>query len=59
MKMLRCRDAGYLCDFKIRGETITEVMKACAEHLKKMHGIELSKLAKDEKERIKSRIKGA
>ena len=39
-KSISCRDVGVDCDFKATGKTVEDVMKACAEHAKKAHGME-------------------
>ena len=38
-KMVDCRSVGVDCDFVARGETVEEVMSACAEHAKKAHNM--------------------
>ena len=38
-KSLSCRDVGVDCDFKATGDTVEEVLKACAEHAMKAHGM--------------------
>ena len=37
--VVKCRDVGVDCDFEARGQTEQEVMKACADHARKEHGM--------------------
>ena len=37
--VMKCRDVGVDCDFEARGETEREVLKKCAEHASKEHGM--------------------
>lgn len=39
-KVISCRDVGMDCDFEARGETDQEVLRQCAEHARKDHGME-------------------
>jgi predicted small metal-binding protein len=39
MKSISCREAGFDCDYVVKGETEEEVMKNGAEHVQKVHGI--------------------
>jgi predicted small metal-binding protein len=38
--VVKCRDIGVDCDFTARGQNEQEVMKACAEHASKEHGMQ-------------------
>jgi predicted small metal-binding protein len=38
-KVVSCRDVGVDCDFEARGQTEQEVLKKCAEHARKEHGM--------------------
>ena len=40
MKTLRCRDAGFDCDFEIRARTVEEVLRLAAEHVSDVHQVE-------------------
>ena len=40
MKVLRCRDLGFDCDFVIRAPTEEEILKQAAEHAKAVHNME-------------------
>ena len=39
-KVVSCRDVGVDCDFVARGETMDEVLQACATHGKEAHGMD-------------------
>jgi predicted small metal-binding protein len=39
-KVISCRDVGVDCDFVARGETVEEVLRACAAHGKEAHGMD-------------------
>jgi len=39
-KSVSCRDVGVDCDFTARGETVEEVLQACAQHAKEAHGFD-------------------
>jgi predicted small metal-binding protein len=39
MKTINCREAGFDCDYTVRGETDEEVMKNGMEHAKKDHNM--------------------
>jgi len=38
-KVICCRDVGVNCDFKASGETVEEVLRACAQHARDAHGL--------------------
>ncbi len=57
LKTLACRDSGIDCNFVARGETEEELMKVGAEHLKKVHNMDLTKFSPEEIARIKTLIK--
>lgn len=39
-KVITCRDVGMDCDFVARGETVEDVLQACAKHGKEAHGMD-------------------
>ena len=39
MKTINCREAGFDCDYTVRGETEEEVMKNGIEHAKNAHNM--------------------
>ena len=42
MKRLRCRDAGFDCDYEIQAETTDEILQKAAEHVQSVHNLELT-----------------
>jgi predicted small metal-binding protein len=42
MKTLRCRDAGFDCDFEIRAQTVEEVLQLAAQHVRDVHQAEVA-----------------
>ncbi len=42
MKHLRCRDAGFDCDYEVRAETIDEVLQQAAVHVQSVHNLEVT-----------------
>ena len=41
MKLVRCRDHGFDCDFEVKG-TEDEVLQKAAEHANAEHGLEVT-----------------
>ena len=41
MKTLRCRDAGFDCDYEIRARTVEEVLQLAAQHVNDVHQVEI------------------
>lgn len=41
MKSLRCRDAGFDCDFEVQSETVDEILQRAAEHVASVHNLEV------------------
>jgi len=39
-KVICCRDVGVDCDFRASGDTVEEVLRACAQHAKDAHGLD-------------------
>lgn len=39
MKSLRCRDAGFDCDFEVQSETVDEILQRAAEHVQSVHNL--------------------
>lgn len=46
MKEFKCKDAGFSCDYKARGQNDEEVMRQAKEHGQQAHGM---KDVKDDK----------
>jgi predicted small metal-binding protein len=42
MKTLRCRDAGFDCDFEIRAPTVEEVLRLAVQHVGDVHKAEVT-----------------
>lgn len=41
MLTLRCREAGFNCDYIIKGETENEILKNGAKHVTEVHGMKI------------------
>lgn len=53
MKIITCREAGFDCDYNVKGETEEEVMKPGAEHAKKDHGMKKEDITPEFKEKVR------
>jgi predicted small metal-binding protein len=53
-KVISCRDVGMDCDFKASGQTEEEVLKKCAEHAQKEHG--MKEIPKELVEKVRKAI---
>jgi predicted small metal-binding protein len=53
MKTINCREAGFECDYVVKGETEEEVMKNGEEHAKKVHDMK-----EDMTPEMKQKIRG-
>ena len=42
MKLVRCRDHGFDCDFKAEAKTEEELLQAAAHHAVTVHGLEVT-----------------
>lgn len=42
MKLVRCRDHGFDCDFQARAETDEEVLRLTAEHAQHVHHLDVT-----------------
>ena len=42
MKLVRCRDHGFDCDFKAESESEEEILQAVADHAQHIHGLEVT-----------------
>jgi predicted small metal-binding protein len=56
MKIVKCRDLGFECDFMAVGTEMEEVEKKMLEHLETEHREELGKLPEEEMEHLRHRI---
>ena len=57
VKSISCREAGFDCDYVVKGETEEEVMKNGAEHVQKVHGIKEEDLTPEMKQKIRGFIR--
>lgn len=54
MKLVRCRDHGFDCDFQARAESAEEVLKQAAEHAQHVHHLDVTpELAKKVRQSIR------
>lgn len=42
MKLVRCRDHGFDCDFTAKAETEEDILRAVAEHAQHVHKVEVT-----------------
>ncbi len=42
MKKLRCRDAGFDCEYEIEAATEEEILQLAAEHVQRVHGMQVT-----------------
>jgi predicted small metal-binding protein len=57
MKTITCREAGFECDYVVKGETEEEVMKKGAEHAIKGHGMKEEDITPEFKEKVRAIIR--
>jgi predicted small metal-binding protein len=57
MKTITCREAGFDCDFIVKGETEDEVMQRGAEHATKVHGMKENEITPEFKEKVRGLIR--
>ena len=57
MKTITCREAGFECDYIVKGETEEEVMKRGAEHAMKDHGMKEEDITPEFKEKVRGLIR--
>jgi predicted small metal-binding protein len=56
MKTVTCREAGFDCDYVVKGETDDEVMKTGVQHLVKDHGMREEDITPGMKEKVRKLI---
>ena len=56
MKSINCREAGFDCDYIVKGETEEEVLKNGMEHAKKDHNMTEEDITPEMKEKIRGLI---
>ena len=59
MKTINCREAGFDCDYIVRGETEEEVMKNGAEHVMKDHGMKGEDITPEMKQKVRGLIRSS
>jgi predicted small metal-binding protein len=59
MKTINCREAGFDCDYIVRGETEEEVMKNGAEHVMKDHGMKEEDITPEMKQKVRGLIRSS
>jgi predicted small metal-binding protein len=57
MKTISCREAGFECDYVIKGQTEEEVIKNGAEHAIKEHGVKSEDVTAEMKEKIRALVR--
>lgn len=59
MKTINCREAGFDCDYIVKGETEEEVLKNGMEHAKREHTMNEEDITPEMKEKIKGLIRSS
>ena len=59
MKKITCRDAGFECDYVVKGETEDEVMKRVSEHAMKDHDMKEEDITPEFKEKVRGLIRSS
>jgi predicted small metal-binding protein len=59
MKTLSCREAGFDCDYVVKGETEEEVMKNGGEHAMKVHGMKQEEITPEMTQKLKGLIRSS
>jgi predicted small metal-binding protein len=59
MKTINCREAGFDCDYVVRGETEEDVMKNGVEHAMKDHGMKEEDITSEMKQKIRGVIRSS
>ena len=57
MKTITCREAGFDCDFIVKGEIEDEVMQRGAEHAMKVHGMKENDITPEFEEKVRGLIR--
>jgi predicted small metal-binding protein len=56
MKIIKCHDLGFKCDFMAAGNEYDEVEKSILDHIEKEHKKELQEMSEDDIRHLKHRI---
>jgi predicted small metal-binding protein len=57
MKTINCREAGFECDYIVKGQSEEEVMKNGADHVTREHGMKPDDITPQFKEKVRSLIR--
>jgi len=57
MKTLSCREAGFDCDYVVKGETEEDIMRSGEEHAINAHGMKKEDCTPEFKEKLRGLIK--
>jgi predicted small metal-binding protein len=57
MKTISCREAGFECDWIVKGQTEEEVINNAAEHAIKEHGVKSEDITPEMKEKIRALVR--
>jgi predicted small metal-binding protein len=57
MKTISCREAGFECDWIVKGQTEEEVIKNAAKHAIKEHGVKSEDITPEMKEKIRALVR--
>jgi len=56
MKIVKCHDLGFKCNFMAAGSELEEVEKTIFDHIEKEHKDELEKMSEDDISQLKHRV---
>jgi len=59
VKTLNCREAGFECDYVVKGETDEEVLRNGGEHAMKAHGMKAEDMTPEMKQKLKGLIRSS
>ncbi len=59
MKTLTCREAGFDCDYVVKGETEEDIFKNGAEHATREHGMKPEDITPQFKEKLRGLIRNS
>lgn len=59
MRILNCREAGFECDYVVKGETDEEVLRNGGEHAMKVHGMKAEDITPEMKQKLKGLIRSS
>ena len=56
MKIIKCRDLGFKCNFMAAGNELKEVETAIFDHIEKQYAVELKDMSEDDIRHLRHRI---